>query len=134
MGIPFSSIDAVLNLGWALLSLATLLLSWRSRRTREHKRALVAILFLVVLLFPVISTADELAEQAMVYDPSPITLKSAHGFKQVMAPALPATHAGHGLAHPLQDAVGEALESESARSGIFSLLSSASGIHSPPQL
>lgn len=135
MGATFQSVEGMLNLSWGLVSLGTLLLSWRCRGTREHKRALAAILFLLVLLFPVVSTADDLAQQAMMYDPSPspLTLLSANEFKQILAPALPACQAGLGLTHPLPEAVGESLEPESISRGPFLLLSSASGIHSPPQ-
>ena len=128
------SIDAVLNLSWALVSVATLLLSWRSCSARQHKRALVALLFILVVLFPVISTADD-AAVTLIFDPSPSTVmvESGKEVKQVLAPALVATQVGHGLNHSLTAAAGETVVPETPSSSIFLLVSSGPGIHSPPR-
>lgn len=135
MGSTFLFIDAGLNLTWAVVSL-TVLLCWRAEWTRQHRQAVVAILSILVLLFPAISAADDLAEHTMIYDlsPSSLTLKNANEFNQVVTPALLTCQPGHGLAPSLQEAIGDSLGSESPGSRILIvLLGSASGIHSPPQ-
>lgn len=134
MGVTFQSVDAVLNLTWALVSVAALLLSWRSGRAREHKQALIATLFLLVLLFPVISTADDTFEQALMYElaPSPLCLKSAKEIKQSIAPHAVVAQAVRTPAAPPVGSVAEDVHTASTVS--FTLfLNAASGIHSPPQ-
>lgn len=134
MQAAFQSADVVLNLTWIVVTLAVLL-CWRSEWTQEHWRAVVAVLCALVLLFPAISTADDIAEVAMTYDASPssLPLKSAIEYKQVIAPALLTCRLGHGPAQPLQPAFGDSLDSESTGGCGFLALSSSSGIHSPPQ-
>lgn len=130
----FLSIDATLNLTWAVVSLAVLL-CWQAEWTRESKRALVAIGCVLVLLFPAISTADDIAEQALMYDVSsaPQSLKSGGEFKPLVLPALLTFHAGHGPALPWTEAFGEDPQAVSAGRCTSLLLASSSGIHSPPQ-
>jgi hypothetical protein len=133
--ITFQSVDAALNLGWVLVSVGILLLSWRTGRAREHKQALLAVLFILVLLFPVISTADDSAEQALMYElaASPLSVKSTKEIKQVIVPAAQLSPAVALAAPSLVRPVGERLEADCFSS--FTLrLSSASGIHSPPQV
>lgn len=132
--MTFPVIDAGLNLTWAVLSLGVLL-CWRVEWTQESKRAMVAILCVLVLLFPAISVADDVAEQATAYDLSlsPLTLKSGGECKQLIAPALLAYQAAHHLTHTLQEAVGDSLASQPACHGTSLLLGSSPGIHAPPQ-
>jgi hypothetical protein len=128
----FQSVDVALDLAWLLLSAATLLL-WRfSGRPRQHTRSVVAILFLLVLLFPVISTADDIMEQVLMCDVAPSPLKSGKGIKQVIAPELAAAPALPRPPQPLAEGTRERAQSQSPVPFTF-LLSSSSGIHSPPQ-
>ncbi len=131
----FQSADVVLNLAWLSLCLTTVLAWCVFSRAREHQQAVVAILCMLVLLFPVISAADDVAEQAVIYDlsPSSLTVNNSKQIKQLVGPVLPAARAGHGLAHPLREAVGESVQADSAVPGILLLPSFSSGIHSPPQ-
>ena len=133
MGSTVPSIEATLNLMWGLVSLAVLL-CWQAEWTRESKRALVAILCILVLLFPVISAADDLVRQAAMYDPSssPLTVNGDSDGKASIAPAMLSQEPGHGLGRPLLVVIGEEVRCESL-SGRTGLLVSASGIHSPPQ-
>ncbi len=135
MGSLFQSADVVLNLAWLSLCLTTLLAWGLGRRAREHRQTVVAILCMLVVLFPVISTADDVAEQAMIYDlsPSSLTVKNAKEIKQFGAPVLLVARSGHGLLLHLPEAVGESVQPASAVAGILPLRSFSSGIHSPPQ-
>lgn len=134
MGIPFLAIDAALNLTWAVLSL-TVLLCWQAEWTREPRRAMVAILCILVLLFPAISLADDSAELTAAYDPaaSSLSFKSGKELKQVIVPALLCLQSGNGLVPPWQLAAREGVASESTGESTSLLLTSSSGIHSPPQ-
>jgi hypothetical protein len=134
VGLPFLPIDAGLNLIWAVVSLGVLL-CWRADWNQESRRALVAILCVLVLLFPTISVADDVAEIALMYDgaPSSPTLKSGKEIKQVIVPAAQTWQTAPGPLAGLVDAIGDGLPSDSTRGDISLLLTSSSGIHSPPQ-
>lgn len=134
MGIPFLSIEAALNLTWAVFSLAVLL-CWRAEWTRETRRALVAILCILVLLFPAISVADDSAELTVAYDPaaSSLSFKSGKEIKQAVVPALLGLQSGSGLVPPWQLAARESLATDSTAASTSLLLTTSSGIHSPPQ-
>lgn len=127
------SIDATLNLTWALVSLMVLL-CWRAEWTHTPKHALLAIACILVLLFPVISTADDVAAQAAMYDlaASPLSLTSGKEIKQVIVPAVLAALHGAGLHLWPQDAAGASLEPAFGGASLSLLLSSFSEIHSPP--
>lgn len=134
MGAVFQSIDAMLNLSWVLLSVAVLLFSWRRQRVWQHKNALLAILFILVLLFPVISTADDMAEQALMSElaPSPLSAKSAKEIKQSITSAVLTAQAILSSLQPPLEWRSEQVQSKPV-SGFAPLLGSASGIHSPPR-
>lgn len=133
MGTTLSAIDAMLNLTWVVVALAVLL-GCRAAWAREHRRALVAVLCMLVLLFPVISTADDLGLQAVTYDPSASPLAPDDGAKNkhFVAPALLTPQLAYVLARLLPAGSGEEPCVESIP-GCTARLSSASGIHSPPQ-
>jgi hypothetical protein len=80
--------DAVLNTGWLLLGLAAFRATWHYGHQGDHRRrALLALLCAAVLLFPVISITDDLAEQSQVYDTSsaPLSVKTGKELKQIAA-------------------------------------------------
>jgi hypothetical protein len=135
VGTSVPSIDAGLNLTWAMLSLGVLL-CWRAEWIQGSRRTLVAILCVVVLLFPVISAADDLTEVAQMYDlsVSPLSVRSGNEIKQVVAPAPQASQPVHGAVAGLFYAIVDAVQSQSVLGDFCLLLTSSSGIHSPPQL
>jgi hypothetical protein len=54
--------ELILNLAWGLLALASVCLWARveSRRGAERRRPVIALLMLIVILFPIISVSDDL--------------------------------------------------------------------------
>ncbi len=131
----FQSVDLLLNVAWLSLAITTLL-AWRlTAAPREQKQALIAILFILVLVFPVISTADDVTEQALMYDlsASPLTIQSGKEIKLVIPPELQATVGLNLRAEPLADSISEIPVWNARSSSEDLLLCSASGIHSPPQ-
>ena len=131
----FQSVDVTLNVAWLSLSV-TALLAWRcSGRPRQHRRAVVALLFILVVLFPVISTADDMAQAGLAYDP---TLWRNTGNEQISSDI-----SSHSVldaviptalyaANPLAQIVGEQPSPQPAvRCSVFFGLASAS--HAPPQ-
>ncbi len=133
--MPSLSIDAGLNLIWAVLSLGVLL-CWNAEWNSGGRRALVAILCVLVLLFPAISAADDVSEQALTYDAASSSLSGSNGkeIKQLVAPVPAAALPARGLILRLYEASGDGLQSSPASSHLSSLLlASSSGIHSPPQ-
>ncbi len=131
---PCPSIDVGLNLFWAVLSLVVLL-CWDAEWTQQSRRALVAILCVLVLLFPAISVADDITELSLTYDtaPSLLSVKSGKEIKHIAVPAPPAVEAAHGPVAQSLEALGDVLGSATATGSLSLLLASASGIHSPPQ-
>ena len=135
MGAAFQSVDVVMNVAWVSLSLTTLL-AWRaSGRPCQHRRAILAVVFVLVLLFPVISTADDIAEQALTCDlalskqgtDNPHKGKPASTLEAQVLPAvcMPAS--------PLVQVVGERPPSHPSI-GHFAFPGSTSASHAPPQL
>lgn len=128
------SVDAALNLIWVLVSAGTLL-AWRLRGTREPRQA-AAILFILVLvmLFPVISTADDPAQQGLACDValSPLSDLSVNEVKSGLAAAV-AAPAAPGPALPLLRRTRERvlIQEFTADSRLFV---AARGNHSPPRL
>lgn len=112
--------DAWLNLAWLLLAVAAL--SWwaRSLRAPRPARALLALALILVVVFPVISAADDIAELALVCDGSPSALSA-------VLPAVLGTFPGPSL--PQFTGFGVSTPPVEPRP---LLLSSATGIHSPP--
>lgn len=131
---PFLSVDAGLSLIWAVLSLGVLL-CWRAEWVQGSRRTLVALLCVPVLLFPVISSADDIAEVAQMYDlsASPLSVNSGKEIKQVVVPAPQASQPVSGAVAGLFFAIVDAVQSQSALGDSCLLLTSSSGIHSPPQ-
>ncbi len=130
----FPSIDAGLNLIWVVLSLGVLL-CWNAEWNRESRRALVAVLCVLVLLFPAISVADDVAELALLCDgaPSPLTVKNGKEIKQIVVPAPQAAEAAPPPLARSYEWIGDGPVSLHATCHTSLLLTSSSGIHSPPQ-
>lgn len=126
------SADASLDTIWLLVAAATLL-SWRAcGSSRRRTCAIVALAFILVLLFPIVSTADDVAEQARVYDlvPSHLTVKNSKEVNSVTPGVLPAI-AGSVPALPVLEFTGDRLDARSSAARAVPL-SSATGNHSPP--
>ncbi len=131
----FQSVDVTLNVAWLALSLTALLAWVCSARTREQRRAVIALLFILVLLFPVISTADDMAQAALAYDPAPWRnggneqVSSDIASHSVLDAVIPTALYP---ADPLVQIVGEqpSLQPD-VRCSVFFVLASAS--HAPPQ-
>lgn len=135
MGAPFLSIDAGLNLIWAVLSLGVLV-CWDAEWKPESRRALVALVCVLVLLFPAISLADDVAELSLLYDTAGSSFSGNSGkeIKQIAAPDLQLLAAAQAALGRLYEAFGEAPSSPTATHSTYFLLASSTGIHSPPQL
>lgn len=131
---PFPSIDAGLNLMWVVLSLGVLL-CWNAEWNRESRRALVAILCVLVLLFPAISAADDVAELALMCDgtPSPLSFKNGKEIKHIVVPAPQAAQAAPGPFARFCELIGNGPVTPHATRHTSLLLTSSSGIHSPPR-
>lgn len=114
------SADACLNAAW-LLAAGAALLGWRrSQHTPRPIRALLALALVLVVLFPIISSADDVVEQTLACDVAPWVLSAAPPaiLGSLPGPALPQFTGYRVHATPV--------ESRSL------VLSSATGIHSPP--
>lgn len=135
MGTPFLSIDAGLNLIWAVLSLGVLV-CWNAEWKPESRRAVVALVCVLILLFPAISIADDVTELSQLYDAafSSLSINSGNDVRHiaVLAPQ-PAALAQAALSR-WYEAFAEAFGSDIAPGPIAQLLACSSGIHSPPQL
>ncbi len=128
------SVDHLLNLLWVLLAAAALIHRAQGRMAAVPPRALVALLCILVLLLPVISITDDLAEQAQVYDvgASPASFGSAKHIK-----ASPAPHASLAAAvafalQPWRESVLDRLHAPKTAMAALALAASSTGIHSPP--
>jgi hypothetical protein len=62
------TLEASLNLLWVLLSLIALVRSPSATRNRRRPFAVVTLIFVLALLFPVISANDDVAQQELIND------------------------------------------------------------------
>jgi hypothetical protein len=133
VGITVQVVDAMLNTGWLLLALAAFGAAWRHGQMRDRWSAFLALLCAAVLLFPVISITDDLAEQIQIYDTSsaPLSVKTGKELKQIaMAPGAPTILHNAGIPHselPFLTYVPFV-----ARTLPISSAGATAGIHSPP--
>ena len=130
------TVEASLNLLWVLLSLIAVL-RWSSpsgRRNRRRLFALVTLIFVLALLFPVISANDDLAQQELINDAMTAKSLSAtfkadkqpHSCGEVAA-ARPTASSCLVYAHGAAEFIPQAASNQSvARPG------ETTGNHSPP--
>jgi len=126
------SVDAFLNLAWLLAAGAALCWWGMPRHAPRQTRAVLALAFVLILLFPIISSADDIAEQALACDvtPSSLTVKNSKEIRFVTPDVLPAI-LGTLPGPSLPAFAGYRVNATPVEPCAF-LLSSATGIHSPP--
>ncbi len=115
------SADAFLNAAWLLVAGAARLWWRRSQHAPRPTRALLALALVLVVLFPIISSADDVVEQTLACDLSPGLLSAAPPaiLGSLPGPALP-------------EFTGYRVNATPVEPRSF-LASSATGIHSPPR-
>lgn len=131
------TLEAVLNLLWLLLAV-TAFARWvspKSGRRRAHLPGLVGLIFILALLFPVISADDDLAEWQLINDAKTAQSVSADSKSGKQLPR-PAGSPGWVAALAPQPAFSLALTAESVSATILvtsvATPGGATGNHSPP--
>ena len=131
------SLEAILNGLWAALALGALAAWTLGERPRRYGRTLelVSLVFILALLFPIISPNDDYALQVFAEDVSntqsvAIVLKSDHAQPSTMQAPVPAAVAPGSF--PALTLGLRELVSDAAVAAVLPRLRHARGNHSPP--